>query len=132
MLMNRAFKLWLLVLALAGGLAVLPSPVQADGCSYLDNSLSTYGASVPNVPRYCNTGQVTRKVINIAFALIGGVSLVFLIIGGFRYMTAGGSEEQVTAGKKTALYALAGLVVVILAVTIVNVVINLILFGRTF
>jgi len=113
-------------------LLFLPAPALADGCTNLDNSLSTYGASLPNVPKYCTIGPIIQRVLNIAFTLIGSVSLLFLIIGGYRYMTAAGNAEQATAGKKTAIYALIGLVVVILAVAIVNVIVNLLLYGKAF
>jgi hypothetical protein len=130
--MIKTFRIVLFTLLLSSGLAVLPAVAQADGCKAIDSSLQTYGASLPNLPRYCTIGPVIRKVMNIAFTLIGSVSLLFLIIGGFRYMTAGGSEEQATAGKKTIMYAILGLVVVILATTIVNIIVNLILYGKTF
>jgi hypothetical protein len=108
-----------------------PSLAQAEGCATVDRSLTAYGATIPSLPKYCSVGEITRKVLNVAFTLIGGVSLLFVIIGGYRYMTAGGSEEQVAAGKKTAIYAIVGLVVVVLAVSIVNIVVNLVLYGRT-
>jgi len=118
-------------LGLISSCLTLPLPVQADGCTSLDQSLHTYGVQIPNVPRYCSVGPVIRKVMNIAFSVIGMVSVIFFMIGGFRYMTAGGNEEQAATGKKTALYAVVGLAVVILAIAIVNVVVNLILYGKT-
>jgi len=119
-------------LGLVGSCLILPQPAQADGCTSLDQSFQTYGVQIPQVPKYCSVGPVIRKVMNIAFGLIGMVSVIFFMIGGFRYMTAGGNEEQAATGKKTALYAVVGLVVVILAIAIVNVVVNLVLYGKTF
>ncbi len=128
--MTKFFQLIFSITLLTGSLLIIPLPVQADGCTNLDSSLNTYGAQLPNLPKYCTVGPLVRKVLNIAFTLIGSVSLIFLMIGGFRYMTAGGNEEQASAGKKTATYAILGLIVVILAVTVVNVIVNLILHGR--
>jgi hypothetical protein len=128
--MTKYFQLIFSAILLSGTLLVMPLPAQADGCANLDQSLQTYGAQLPNLPKYCTVGPVIRKVLNIAFALIGTVSLIFVMVGGFRYMTASGNEEQAATGKKTAVYAIVGLVVVILAVTVVNIIVNLILYGR--
>lgn len=130
--MRYYFRLLLLSLSLSTMLVFAPNIARADGCQAIDSSLETYGAALPNLPRYCSVGPVVRRVMNIGFILIGSVSLIFLIIGGFRYMTASGSEEAATSGKKTIYYAIAGLIVVILAGTIVNIIVNLVLYGKTF
>jgi hypothetical protein len=130
--MKHLFKFFSAIVLATLLLVMVPLPVQADGCSALDQSLSHYGADIPGLPRYCSVGEVVRKVMNIAFTLIAVVSIIFVMVGGYRYMTAGGSEEQATAGKKTVVFAILGLVVVILAVTIVNVIVNFILYGKTF
>jgi hypothetical protein len=129
----RKFLIVLSIFAFLGGPIVLtPSLARADGCEVLEKSFGTYGVEIPKVPRYCNVGELIRKVLNIAFALIGSVSLLFLIIGGFRYMASGGNEEQATLGRKTMTYAILGLVVVIMAITLVNIVVNFFLYGHTF
>jgi len=60
----------------------------------------------------------------ILLPLVGLVSVAFIIIGGFQYITSGGNEEQAEAGKKTLTNAIIGLVVVILSYIIVVVIIN--------
>jgi hypothetical protein len=130
--MNKILLLLLSLFLVVVSYGAVPAVVQADGCTAIDQSLQTYETSIPGLPHYCSIAQITRKVLNIAFTLIGGVSLLFIIIGGFRYITAGGNEESATEGKKTVLYAVVGLVVVLLAVTIVNVVVNLLLFNHIF
>jgi len=118
-------------LVLAGNVALAPQLARANGCDAIDRSQQTYDYTLPKVPRYCETGAIVQRVLTIAFSLIGGVSLVFVIIGGFRYMMSGGNEESVTQARKTVLYALVGLIVVMLAVAIVNIVLNLVLYGKT-
>ncbi len=136
--MKKVSLLVFSLLLIAVPYVFLPTVAQADGCDAIDKSSKTYlspDSPTPDLkflPRYCSIGAVTQRVLNIAFSLIAGVSLLFVVIGGYQYMTAGGNEEKLTSGKKTVLYAILGLVVVITAVTVVNIVINLILYGRTF
>lgn len=108
-----------------------PSLAQADGCQAIDRSISHYGTEIPKFPRYCSLVALIRVVFNVLFSAIAMVTIIFIIIGGYRYMTARGNEEQATAGRKTVVYALAGFIVVVLSVTLVNIIVNLILFGRT-
>ena len=47
-----------------------------------------------------------------------------LIYGGLRYVVSGGDSKKVTDAKNTILYAIIGLIISILAFSIVNFVIN--------
>ena len=63
-------------------------------------------------------------IINIALAVAGLIAVLFLIIGGFRYITSGGNDASVTSAKNTILYAIIGLVVVALSQLIVRFTLN--------
>jgi Flp pilus assembly pilin Flp len=63
-------------------------------------------------------------IINVFSWIIGAVSVIMIIYGGFRYITSGGDSNGVTAAKNTILYAIIGLVIVALAQIIVNFVLN--------
>lgn len=68
-------------------------------------------------------GLVT--IILKALLFLGGIiAVVFIVIGGFWYMTAGGDEEQVEKGRKALVNAAIGLVVIILAYTMVTIITN--------
>jgi hypothetical protein len=69
------------------------------------------------------TGFILR-VINIALALAGLIAVLFLIIGGFRYITAGGNSEYSDQAKKIILNAVIGIIVIILSFVVVRVVSN--------
>lgn len=69
------------------------------------------------------TGFILR-VINIALALAGLIAVLFLIIGGFRYITAGGNEDAAGSAKKIILNAVIGIIVIILSFVVVRVVSN--------
>ena len=60
------------------------------------------------------------NVTNIMITIIGIISVIMLIIGGFRYVLSGGDSKNTTAAKDTILYAIIGLVVSLLAYSIAN------------
>jgi len=59
-------------------------------------------------------------IINIFSLIVGVVSVLMIIFGGFKYITSGGDSTNVSAAKNTILYALIGLVIVALSQTIVR------------
>lgn len=79
-------------------------------------------------------GQVTASglilsFIQIALAIVGILAVLFVMIGGFRYVTAHGNEEQAEAAKKTLTHAIVGVVLVVLAFVIVRLITNALIFG---
>ncbi len=68
--------------------------------------------------------EIVAFIINVFSWIIGAVSVIMIIYGGFRYITSGGDSNGVTAAKDTILYAIVGLVIVALAQIIVNFVLD--------
>jgi len=68
--------------------------------------------------------QVIVNTINNAVSwglgIIGILAVVFIILGASRMVAAAGNEEQVKIGRATIIYAVIGLIVVILSWVIVN------------
>lgn len=64
------------------------------------------------------------NIVNIFSAIVGVIAVVMIIVGGLRYITSGGDSSRVGSAKTTIIYALVGLVVVVLAQLIVHFVIN--------
>ncbi|MFA6521233.1 MAG: pilin [Candidatus Gracilibacteria bacterium] len=58
-------------------------------------------------------------------AIAGATAVVFIIIGGMQMILGVGNEEAIGKGKKTIIWAIFGLVIVILSVAMVNIVTNL-------
>ena len=67
---------------------------------------------------------LAKKVVNIFSIIVGVVAVIFVIYGGFRYITSGGDSGNVGNAKNTLIYALVGLVIVALAQLIVHYVLN--------
>lgn len=67
---------------------------------------------------------VFTKISNTLLLIIGVISVVMLIYGGFRYIISGGDNKKVTDAKNTILYAIIGLIISLLAYAIINFVIT--------
>ena len=71
-----------------------------------------------------NFGQLATSILELLFVVVGILAVMFIIIGGYQYITSHGNEEQAEKGKRTLINSIIGLVVVILAYTIVTVIAN--------
>ena len=78
--------------------------------------------NVPNPTKGTNLGDILFDVINALLLFAGAVAVLFLIIGGFRYVVSTGNPEQVEAAKKTILYAILGLIIIFIAFVLVKLV----------
>jgi hypothetical protein len=110
-------KKLLLSALFALGLVLLLVPT---GVSYADAITDGVKATCPDTG--CPTSTVDSlvdDVINIFSWVVGVVSVIMIIFGGFKYITSGGDAGKVTSAKNTILYALVGLVIAALAQVIV-------------
>ncbi|MCL2094842.1 pilin [Candidatus Saccharibacteria bacterium] len=62
--------------------------------------------------------------------LVGVMSVIFIMIGGIRYITSGGDKEKVQKAKNAILYACIGLVIVALSGDIARFVMGLLAGGE--
>lgn len=60
------------------------------------------------------------NVLNVFLGLLGVIALIAIIYGGAVYLTAGGDEKAITRAKNILIYAVIGIVVIALSVTLVN------------
>jgi hypothetical protein len=67
---------------------------------------------------------IIRRIVNLLSIVVGVVAVIMIIIGGFRYVTSGGSDASVTGAKNTILYAVIGLIIVALSQLLVNFVLS--------
>lgn len=75
---------------------------------------------IPNY--YCTANGMVIQFVNLGLLSAGTVSVLFLILGGFWYLTSAGNEEQSEKGKKTIINSVIGLIVIIMATVIVKIV----------
>ena len=69
-------------------------------------------------------GVIAHNIVNIFSIIVGAVSVIMIIYGGFRYVISGGDSGRVGNAKNTLIYAIVGLVIVALAQLIVHFVLN--------
>lgn len=67
-----------------------------------------------------NLGAWIKGIVNVILYIIGAIAVVMIVIGGLRYVLSGGDSSQTKSAKDTILYAVIGLVVAVLAYSIVN------------
>lgn len=68
--------------------------------------------------------NTVRNVVNIFTAIIGTVTVIVIIVAGLRFITSGGDSSKVAGAKTTLIYALVGLIVVLLSQALVRFVLN--------
>ena len=76
-----------------------------------------------NITGVSKTGSLKDNiilVINWILGFVGLVAVVMLVYGGFTYVISGGDEQKLESAKNTIIYAVIGIVVVLLAFVIVR------------
>lgn len=94
--------------------------------------LSASGAmaqlTVPNAANGTSTATDANELLivvtNWVLGIVGAVAVLFIIYGGFRYITAQGNSQQMDTAKNIIIKAIIGLVIVVVAYVIVNVVVT--------
>lgn len=116
-----------LMIVLSGGLAFAPAIASADlksdacqGVNQLSGSTSTNCATGNGK----SVSDLMSTVINILSIVVGFAAVVMIIIGGLRYITAGGDSGAMASARSTIIYAIVGLIVVAIAQTLVHFVLN--------
>ncbi len=69
--------------------------------------------------------QIIGAIIGWLSGLAGALFMLYLIWGGIEWMTAGGSSEKLKKGQQKIIYAILGVVIVVLSYFIVDMVIGL-------
>jgi hypothetical protein len=69
-------------------------------------------------------GGAFQTISDTLIFIIGAVAVIFLIIGGLRYVVSNGDPKNVSAAKDTILYAIIGIVVAVVSFAVVSFVIT--------
>jgi hypothetical protein len=64
--------------------------------------------------------RIIKRVVDIFSVVVGVVAVIMIIIGGLKYITSGGDSGNISSAKNTILYAIIGLIVVVLAQVVVR------------
>lgn len=108
-------------LAVFSGSALLASSALAGTAFTVDGGA---GAAKPAGSGPTDLAAVFGTIANVLIFLVGAISVIVIIYGGFLYVTSTGDSKRVEAAKSTILYAVIGIIVAVLAYAIVNFVIG--------
>lgn len=109
----------MLAAALAAVVAVI-TPVKAFAAEDAQNLLNQI---TPSWAPTSLTGAI-QVILSSVLAIVLLIALVMLIIGGIRYTTSSGNADAVKGAKNQILYAIIGVVVVVLSFAVVQFIFN--------
>jgi len=70
-------------------------------------------------------------IINVAMGLLGIVAVLIILLGGFKWMTAMGNEDNIKKAKSLIIAGVIGLIIILLAYAIAQFVVGSILNATT-
>jgi cytochrome bd-type quinol oxidase subunit 2 len=103
------------ILATFGALTLFVDRAFAQGAGFFGQDAGGITTSAKGT-----LGQNITTIINYFLGLLGLIAVAFLIYAGVLMVTAGGNEEQVKKAKKIITYSVIGIVIILLAFTIVQ------------
>jgi len=111
---------------LMGTVAMAQTPGGAVTCGAAGNLTGDAGtcATTGDPSADGKVNSTLTLVIRIFQIVVGLISVIMIIFGGLKYVTSGGEATGISSAKNTIIYALIGIVVVVLAQVIVQFVLN--------
>lgn len=115
----------------AGGLGVVAMALQAAPTFAAGNKVRCPDGTSVNSLKDCPTLKdnnlnsndlmtTLNTIINVVIGIIGFVAVMVIILGGVQYTTSAGDSNKVKKAKDTIMYGIIGLVVALMAYSIVN------------
>ena len=68
--------------------------------------------------------QTAAQIINVALGFLGIIAVVIVLLGGFKYMIAGGNEDKTAEARKLIISGIIGLAIILSAWAITSFVIS--------
>jgi hypothetical protein len=65
--------------------------------------------------------ELVTKIKNVLIALGIAVAAIYIILGGFEFIRAEGEAEKVEKARQRLLYSLIGVIIIVIASTLVNI-----------
>ena len=75
--------------------------------------------------------DIAASVIRVILGFLGIVAVIIILLGGFKWMTAGGNEDKVGEAKKLITAGIIGLVIIVAAFAIATFVLNSLISATT-
>lgn len=68
--------------------------------------------------------NIILQIVNFFLGFLGLIAVIMVIYGGIQYVTAAGNQEQIDKAKKVIMYAIIGIIIVLISFALVNTVIQ--------
>lgn len=105
-------------------------------------SLPAIAADAPDLWGNTNIQEVTglgnkdpraiaASVINVMLGFLGIIAVIIILLGGFKWMTAGGNEDKVGEAKKLIMAGIIGLIIILAAYAIASFVLTQLITATT-
>ena len=110
---KKLISLFIISLFIVPFLSITPVNADADfGIGHLDGTTEdSEGLVLGNRdPR-----SIVTQIINTALGFLGVIAVIIVLLGGFKWMTAGGNEDKVKEAKKLLGTGIIGLVIILAA-----------------
>lgn len=105
--------------AMVIGGALFPAPVMADGDVCSDPNISDELKDAAGCNTTKKADEVVNAVVNVVLSFVGIIAVCVMIYGGFLYMTSNGDSGKAQKAKNVILYGLVGMIIALLAYTII-------------
>ena len=120
---KKLFKQGLIVLGLMVGaltiaqfLPVASAAILGEGDNPSEVAAATGGET--------SLRQLALRIINYFLTFLGLLAVAMVIYGGVTYVTAAGEDEKLGNAKKIIMYALVGIIIVLISFAVVNTVLG--------
>jgi len=122
-----AMSLFILTPVLAFSLpAIAADTLNPWGSDTLKDNIQTETGLGERDPR-----DIAASVINVILGFLGIVAVIIILLGGFKWMTAGGNEDKVGEAKKLITAGIIGLVIIIASFAIATFVLDSLISATT-
>ncbi|MBU0597162.1 pilin [Patescibacteria group bacterium] len=108
-----------IIFVMVFGLALAPAVFAQDsfGLSEVATGLNSGGDTIATTQ---SLPETVGRIISVAFGLLGIIAVVIILIGGFKWMTAGGAEEKTTDARNYIVSGVIGLAIILSAYAITS------------
>jgi cellobiose-specific phosphotransferase system component IIC len=73
-----------------------------------------------NLPKVDANQSTIKNILSIVIGILGAITLLMVVLSGFRYVLSNGEPEKIAKAKNALIYALIGLIIALSAQAIVS------------
>ncbi|MDP2736957.1 MAG: pilin [bacterium] len=121
-----AMALFVLTPVMTFSLPAMAEDLNPWGTDTLKDNIQTTTGLGERDPR-----DIAASVIRVILGFLGIIAVIIILLGGFKWMTAGGNEDKVGEAKKLITAGIIGLVIILAAFAIATFVLNSLLSATT-